>query len=182
MWLIENDIPGVQYNGLNSNKSVDFSGSTGTFKSPTGANTIGGAATFNSTVVFTTAPTGPFTYKTTNSALVGATVVLTASQSGQAFINVSTSGTPVWTLPAVANGLEFTFICGNTTAGFAINTTTTAVIHAKTTATGTAITSTATTGAITNTQGTAVVGDVLNLICDGVAWWMVSQSGIFAAT
>lgn len=49
MWLIENDIPGVQYNGLNSAKGGTLSGAL-IF---TGANTFGGASSFIST-----APTG----------------------------------------------------------------------------------------------------------------------------
>jgi hypothetical protein len=170
---IESMLPGLKVvNGLNSDLPVSF----------TGTETHSGAVSFTGTVALTNAPTGPAKYLVTKTGLVGATVVLTASQSGQAFLNNSTSGTPVWTLPAPASGLEFTFICGNTTNGMAINTTTASVIHAKTTATGTAITSTATTGAITNTQATAVVGDVLNLVCDGTDWWMVAQSGIFAAS
>ena len=174
-------LPLVNQQGLNTNTAVNFSNfqvdTSGNVTAP-GTLAVTGVATFTATPVFTSGQTE----KTINSALVGATVVLTAAQSATTCINVSTSGTPVWTLPAVANGLYFNFVCGNTTAGFAVNTTTTAVIHAKTTATGTAITSTATTGAITNTQATAVVGDALQLMCDGTAWWMVAQTGIFAAS
>lgn len=112
---------------------------------------------------------------TSNSATAGATVVLTAAQSGQTFINVSTSGSPSWTLPAAANGLKYTFVCGNTTAGFTV--TAAGTIHAKTSATGTAISGTT----LTNTQGTAVVNDTITLVSDGTAWWMTAQSGIFAA-
>lgn len=161
-----------------------------TLKAATFGSTVAvtGAATFASTVAVTGALTvtglisGPRVSTFVTSALVGATVVLTASQSGGAFQNVSTSGSPSWTLPAAAAGLRFIFLTGNTTTGFTITTGTTSVIHAKTTATGTAITSTATTGAITNTQGTAVVGDSLELICDGTNWWITSQTGIFAAS
>ena len=122
--------------------------------------------------------TGPTTYVVSKSATVGATVVLTAAQSDGTFINVSTSGSPSWTLPAATTaGLMYTFICGNTTTGFTI--TGAQVIHAKTSATGTAITTTTT---LTNTQATAVVGDAITLISDGSVWWMVSQTGIFAAS
>ena len=48
----------------------------------------------------------------------------------------------------------------------------------KTTATGTAISGTT----LTNTQGTAVVGDCITLVCDGTNWIGVSQTGIFAAS
>src|ERR1035437_1305444 len=88
-----------------------------------------------------------------------ATVVLTAALSGTTYIMSASSGTPAFTLPAVASGLEFSFITANTTAGFTVNTGTAALIHAKTAKAGTAITSTATSGTLINTQGTAIVGD-----------------------
>lgn len=144
----------------------------------TGASAFTGVATFTAAPVFTAAPTGPSTRPTATSALVGATVVLTAADSGKTLINASTSGSPSWTLPAPVNGLYFSFVCGNTTAGFTV-TSAAAVIHFKTSASGTALTSTTTA---TNTQATAVVGDTLTIVCDGTAWWMVAQSGIFAAS
>lgn len=140
----------------------------------TGTNTHSGTETFTGNTTFTGASIGSIA----QSALVGATVVLTAADSGKVLFNRSTSGSPSWTLPAATTaGLRFTFVCANTTAGFTI--TGAQVIHAKTTATGTAITSTTT---ITNTQGTAVVNDVISIISDGTVWWMTHQSGIFAAS
>lgn len=166
--LIEQSLNEVAYaGGINTNKNVvvggsaniDMSGSSGVFKFPTG-----GISNFTAPVI--------------QSALVGATVVLTAAQSGSICINRSTSGSPSWTLPAATTaGLQFTFICANTTAGFTV--TGAQVIHAKTSATGTAITTTTT---LTNTQGTAVVGDAISLVSDGAVWWMTSQTGIFAAS
>lgn len=158
--LIEDILPPVQSAGLNTNKAVAF----GSTMSVTGATTFG------------TAPTGPIGSVTASSALVGATVVLTAADSGKTFINASTSGSPSWTLPTAANGLKFTFVCGNTTAGFTV---TGGVVHLKTSASGTVLTSTTT---VTNTQGTAIVGDTLTIVCDGTAWWMTAISGIFAAS
>jgi hypothetical protein len=111
----------------------------------------------------------------TQSALVGATVALTAADSGGVFINRSTSGSPSWTLPAAAAGLHYTFYTANTTAGFTV---TGGTIKAKTNATGTAISGTT----LTNTQGTAVVGDCITLVCDGTNWISVGQTGIFAAS
>lgn len=112
---------------------------------------------------------------TSDSAAAGATVVLTAADSGKVLINKSTSGSPSWTLPAAASGLYFTFICRDTTAGFTV---TGGTIKAKTTATGTAISGTT----LTNTQATAVLGDTITLVCDGTNWLMTAQSGIFAAS
>lgn len=136
----------------------------------TGNTTVGGTLAVTGTI------SGPRVSSFVTSALVGATVVLTASQSGGVFQNISTSGSPSWTLPAAAVGLRFTFLTGNTTAGYTV---TGGVIHAKTNATGTAITTTTT---LTNTQATAVVGDAIEIICDGTAWWITSQTGVFAAT
>ena len=173
---LEDYEPVVKHNGLNTQKlgnvssltgayNIDLSASTGTFKFPTGTVTFAGTVT-------------GLTNPVIQSALVGATVALTASQSGGVFINRSTSGSPSWTLPAATTaGLEFTFITANTTTGFTV--TGAQVIHAKTSATGTAITTTTT---LTNTQATAVVGDAITLVSDGAVWWITAQTGIFAAS
>ena len=156
--FIEDYIPVVKYQGLNTAKNVTM----------TGTLAVTGAVTF------TTAPTGPIITTVNQNALVGATVVLTAAQSGQVFVNRSTSGTPSWTLPTAANGLEFTFYTASTTAGFTV---TGGTIKVKTSATGTAVSGTT----LTNTQATAVVGDCITLVCDGTNWIGVSQTGIFTA-
>lgn len=159
--------------------NFDASGSTGTFKTTTGTTTVSGAMTVTGIATFTATPVfnGGITAPVVQSALVGATVVLTASQSGSVFQNRSTSGSPSWTLPTCANGLIYTFTTANTTAGFTV--TGAQVIHAKTSATGTAITTTTT---LTNTQATAVVGDAITIVGDGTAWWITAQTGIFAAS
>lgn len=143
----------------------------------TGNNTFSGSNTFSGTTSFTGAVThtGGIKRPVSQSALVGATVVLTAADSGSVLINRSTSGSPSWTLPTNAAGLYFTFYVANTTAGFTV---TGGTIKAKTSATGTAISGTT----LTNTQGTAVVGDTITLVADGTNWVAVSQSGIFAAS
>lgn len=138
---------------------------------------VTGVATFTVAPVFTVAPSGPQLRTVVSSAAVGATVVLTAAQSGGVFINASTSGSPSWTLPTATNGLNYTFITGNTTAGFTV--TGAQVIHFKTSASGTVLTSTTT---LTNTQGTAIVGDTISLVSDGTSWYMTAISGIFAAS
>lgn len=138
---------------------------------------VGGVSTFTGAATFTAAPvfSGGQTRPTTQSALVGATVVLTAADSGSVLINRSTSGSPSWTLPTAASGLYFTFVVASTTAGFTV---TGGTVKAKTNAAGTAISGTT----LTNTQATAVVGDTITLVCDGTNWVMTAQSGIFAAT
>lgn len=166
----------IQEQGINTKKNIstsgnitvtgsgilDMSGSTGSFKFPSGitqglvSNVINGPAV----------------------AGAGTTVVLTNAQSGSICINIATSGAQSFTLPVGVAGTEFTFICGNTTVGFTV-TNASQVIHFKTSASGTVLTSTTT---LTNTQGTAIVGDTISLVCDGTAWWMTAISGIFAAS
>jgi hypothetical protein len=132
------------------------------------ALTVSGATTFSGGTAGTTR-------KTASSAAAGATVALTAADSGKVLINASSSGSPSWTLPTAADGLYFTFVCADATAGFTV---TGGTIKAKTSAAGTAISGTT----LTNTQGTAVVGDTITLVCNGTNWYMTAQSGIFAAS
>lgn len=161
--LIETALPIVESDGLNTNKAATF----GSTVAITGALTVSGLTV------------APQQYTVIQSALVGATVVLTTAQSDAICINRSTSGSPSWTLPAnSAAGIAFTFITANTTAGFTV-TSASQVIHFKTSASGTVLTSTTT---LTNTQGTAIVGDFISIVSDGTAWWMTGISGIFAAS
>ena len=139
-----------------------------------GPVSLGSTLAVTGAVTFSTAPTGPVLTTVNQNALVGATVVLTAAQSGQVFVNRSTSGTPSWTLPTAVSGLMYTFYTASTTAGFTV---TGGTIKAKTSASGTAVSGTT----LTNTQGTAVVGDCITLVCDGTNWIGVSQTGIFTA-
>jgi len=161
---IEDTYPPIRDSGLNTLENVSLGGTLA----------VTGVATFTAAPVFTAAPTGPVTRAVSQSALVGATVVLTAADSGSVLINRATSGSPSWTLPTNVAGLTFTFVVASTTAGFTV---TGGTIKAKTSATGTAISGTT----LTNTQGTAVVGDTITLVADGTNWVMTSQSGIFAA-
>lgn len=141
-----------------------------------GNNTFSGTNTFSGATSFTGAVTntGGVSLPVTQSALVGATVVLTSAGSGGVFINRSTSGSPSWTLPTNVAGLTYTFVCSNTTAGFTV---TGGTIKAKASATGAAITGTT----LTHTQGTAVIGDHITLVADGTNWYSIAQAGAFAA-
>lgn len=169
--LVEKYVPVVRQDGLNTNKNVNIGVAAG----GSSATLSVGSGGINTTGPFAaTGGTTGLTAPVVQSALVGATVVLTAAQSGGVFQNRSTSGSPSWTLPTAANGLEFTFTTANTTTGFTV---TGGTIHAKTSATGTAVSGTT----LTNTQATAVVGDAITLVCDGTAWWVTAQTGIFTA-
>ena len=174
--LIEKYIPAIRLQGgINTKLPVILSGTAATL-AVGGTLVVTGATTFTGAIAANGGVTG-ITSPVVQSALVGATVALTAAQSGGTFQNRATSGTPSWTLPTCANGLQYTFSTASTTAGFTV--TGAQVIHFKTSATGTALTSTTT---LTNTQATAVVGDSITIVGDGTAWWMTAQSGIFAAS
>jgi len=176
---IEDYVPVVQQQGLNTQKATSLGStlavtgntSVGGTLAVTGASTFTGAATFTAAPVFSGGQTATTVVQ---SALVGATVVLTAAQSGGVFINRSTSGSPSWTLPTNVAGLTYTFLTANTTAGFTV---TGGTIFAKASATGASVTGTT----LTNTQATAVVGDAITLVADGTSWRITSQTGVFAA-
>lgn len=138
--------------------------------------TFGGTLAVTGVTTFTAVPafSGGLVQPVQLSALVGATVVLTAAMSGSLLINRSTSGSPSWTLPTAAAGLYFDFLVSNVTTGFTV---TGGTVFARAAATGASVTGTT----LTNTQGTAVIGDGLRLICDGTSWRGFGQNGIFAA-
>jgi len=164
--LLEDHLPVIKYNGLNTDKAVVL-GST---------FAVAGAATFTGSTAFTAGSSGAGALRTiTDSALVGATVALTAAQNGQTFNNRSTSASPSWTLPTASNGLWYSFTVSDVTTGFTI---TGGTMKFKTTAVGSTLSGTT----LTNTQATAVVNDTITLVCDGTVWRMVAQSGIFAAS
>ena len=163
---IEDFLPPIQSAGLNTLEDTSLGGTLAV----TGASNFTGTATFATTPVVTAG----IKRTVAQSALVGATVALTAADSGSVLINRSTSGSPSWTLPTNVAGLYYTFYVSSTSAGFTV---TGGTIKAKTTATGTAISGTT----LTNTQGTAVIGDNITLVADGTNWVAISQSGIFGA-
>ena len=115
--LLENHIPVVAYHGLNTNKNitvggssaVDMSGSTGIFKTPTGAVTIGdGAVTISGAITYTST-TPPIGRKAPVTASGGATRTLTAANSGSVNLFDAASGV-AYTLPTPAVGLVYDFV------------------------------------------------------------------------
>lgn len=165
---IEDYLPPIQSAGLVTDENTTLGGTLA----------VTGVATFAANPVFSAGITPPVLA----TGLVGATVVLTAAQSGTILINNSTSGTPQWTLPAAAAGLIFYSVTTSTTNAIKFFTGTASVIRAHTTAAGTVITSTATTGTLLNTQATAVKADACTLWCDGTDWYAINQVGIWAVT
>ena len=171
---IEDFLPPIQSAGLNTAENTILGGTLAV----TGAATLSSTLDVTGVATFTAAPVFSGGQTRTNvqlSALVGATVVLTAAMSGAVLINRSTSGSPSWTLPTNVAGLYFTFYVRDVTTGFTV---TGGTIKAKTNAAGTAISGTT----LTNTQGSAVVGDTVTLLADGTNWIAIAQSGIFAAS
>lgn len=169
--LLENNLPSTKQARQTITKlPVTLSGTAATL-SVGGTSTFTGVATFTGVPVYSGGQTRP---NVQQSALVGATVVLTAADSGGVFVNRSTSGSPSWTLPTNVAGLYYTFVVANTTAGFTL---TGGTFKAKANPNGAAISGTT----VTNTQGTAVIGDSITLLADGTNWLAISQLGIFAA-
>src|SRR5262245_13640111 len=108
--FIEEYYPELKQDGLQTAKPVVLSGTSATLAvggtlAVTGTSTFTGAATFTAAPTFSAGISGQTLRPVTQSALVGATVALTAAQSGTVFNNRSTSGSPSWTLPTAANGL-----------------------------------------------------------------------------
>src|SRR5260221_172789 len=98
--LLEKYVEVVRMDGINTLKSVTI----GTKGAGSTASLTVGTGGINSTGPIT----GGVLVPVIQSALVGATVVLTTAQSGGVFQNRSTSGSPSWTLPAATtNGLEY---------------------------------------------------------------------------
>lgn len=124
--LLEDLLPGVKYNGLNTNKNVDFSGAT-TVALPSGTTIAGTTAAGTSTITSTSAnalavgrqgATTPVLNVNASAATVatGITIVGAAAASGLA-IQVTTSGTNEnLTIDAAGSG-TFKINTIDTTAG-----------------------------------------------------------------
>jgi len=167
---LENYIPLVAFNGVNTDKAVVL-GST---------MSVAGLATFAATPVFTAGVPKGLVIGTT------ATYALTAAQTGTVFVATAASGTQTYTLPAVAAGLTYTFICGHAAGEILVTPTgsvgtTFATFAAVGVDADTAIvTLTAGTG-LKNTAATNAISDCLTLISDGVGWRGIGiTSGIWA--
>lgn len=153
-----------------------------------GATTVTGALTVDGALTAPSFSGLPGPAHLISSAAVGATINLTAAQSGSLLVNKSTSGSPAFVLPAAAVGLRYGYLCTSTSEACVFTCADAAVINGRTggtsssTGPGAAIASTASTGNITHTQATAVLGDSFVLQCDGTNWFIMAQIGILAAT
>ena len=109
-----------------------------------------------------------------------ATLTLADSQSHCVVLATKSSATQTFTLPAVQAGLEYTFICGHASGEILINPTGSVVFNIKASEAGAAVATAAGTG-VKNTAATNILGDKITLISDGVAWYGLDQSGIWAS-
>lgn len=107
-WYLEQGVPGVQYNGLNTQKAVDFSGASSiTFGSKAltvGAVTSSGSSQFANLTITGTKSGGALSVTS-----LGGTTTMTTAQSGLVALLDSASGYTV-TLPTPSIGLEYNFV------------------------------------------------------------------------
>lgn len=175
---IENFLPIVKYEGLNTDKACDLSGVT----IDTSGNTV---------VPGTMAVTGAIT--ATGGVVGGQTVLVeattaeteavSATESGKVFVQTRSSTTVTYTLPAAAAGLRYTFVCGHADSEILITPATGDAIVTKIHAAenGTALAPAAGTG-IKNTAATNVAGDCITLVAlDGTTWYGVGMTGVWAS-
>lgn len=162
---VEDSVPVVAHEGLNSAKNGTLSGVL-TFS---GANTHSGLETgFRRDLQIY---------------LTEATTTLTAAQSDKVIVATKASATQTFTLPiATTKGLVFTFVCGNVGGELLVTPNAADSILIKATVDqGASVAPAAGTG-VKNTALTNVLGDMLSLVSDGVSkWYMVAQSGIWAS-
>lgn len=113
---IEHFVPVVQYHGLNTQKAVSLESTLAVTGATTltgavtanGGITVGGASTFTSGTGAVTL-SGPVTQKANVISGSGATVTLTAAQSGSTVLFDRAAGI-IYTLPAPVVGLWFEFV------------------------------------------------------------------------
>lgn len=177
--LIEDYIPFIKYHGLNTDKNVDIGGTL----------TADGAAVLGSTLAVTGAVTlsSTLTYQKLTET-VAATNTITAAESGSVFF-LSHATEFVSTLPAVAAGLHFTFIVANApeTASYTIVTASSANVILGQVYTLDVNSATdpdfETSGGdtISFVDSKAVVGDRVDVICDGTNWFAYGFCSVFDA-
>lgn len=149
---LESALPMVTYNGLNTNKAVNFSGTqvdTSGNISGTGNLSVAGTSLFTGVATFTAAPVFNGGRVPNIISGSGATVTLTAGQSGSLVLMDRAAGI-VFTLPAPVVGLEFTFV---------VSVTITSNSYKVITNTGTVLLAGSILGSVDNTANKSWVGD-----------------------
>lgn len=172
---IEDQLPVVKYQGLNTQKPVSMESTlavTGVITSTGGITNTGAVVGNRMNAVRGT----------------DATYTLTTALSGTVYVATKSSSTQTYTLPAVSTaGVYFTFICGHASgeilitpqASEAIVVTTFAAVGADA---DTQIVAPAAGTGIKNTAATNAIGDSITLVSDGTQWNGVGiSSGIWAS-
>lgn len=184
--LLEDSLPVVKHNGLNTDKAVVLGSTLAATGAITATGGVVGAVTGNVQGDVTGNVVGgvrrPVTEGTAN------TYDLATTDSGRVYVATKTSATQTYTLPAVATaGVTFTFICGHADgeilvtpqASEAIVITTFAAVGADA---DTAIVAPAAGTGVKNTAATNAIGDSLTLVSSGTKWYGVGiTSGIWAS-
>lgn len=161
----------IQQQGVNTDKNVSLGGTL----------SVTGVATFAATPVFTAGIPRGFSTTTAD------TIAVAAADTGKVYLATKSSATQTFTLPAVAAGLTYTFICGHASGEILINPTGSVVFTVTSFAAvgadaDTAIVTTAAGTGIKNTAATNAIGDSVTLVSDGVGWYGIGiTSGIWAS-
>ena len=198
---IEDHIPVVFYEGLNTTKDITTTGSLTHSGASTlsGTNTLSGATTISGATVLsgaTTSITGAVAFTGAIEGLrldvVSTTgdVILTSAHSGSIYIGTKTTTGQKFTLPAASTGIAgvfYTIMCGHADGEILIDQAGNEVIKITTFAAvgadaDTAIVTTAGGTGIKNSAGSNAIGDSVTLFCDGTGWYSLGiTTGVWAS-
>jgi hypothetical protein len=177
---VENTLNEIQSaGGINTQKPVVLSGTAATL-AVGGTLAVTGVATFTATPVFTAGIPKGFSTTTAD------TIAVTAADTGKVYLATKSSATQTFTLPAVAAGLTYTFICGHASGEILVTPTgSVGTVFTTFAAVGadadTAIVTLTTGTGFKNTAATNAIGDSITIISDGVGWYGIGiTSGIWA--
>ena len=177
---LEEFIPGIRYNGIDTEKDIVTSGTltASNITTTTTDVTLTGTTTTASLAVGTSA-----TFPLTSAAGTAETYVLTAAKSGQLCVQTRASTTTTYTLPAAVAGLWFSFVCGHASGELLITPVAGDAIVGKVSADADALGLAPAAGTgIKNTAATNVVGDHCTLVAlDTTTWYMTSVAGVWAS-
>lgn len=167
--LLENHLPVVKFNGLNTDTAVVF-GST---------MSVAGAVSFSSTVTLTGGVVE-------NTEVVTATNVITAAESGKTFFLDAAAGFTT-TLPTAAAGLHFRFIVKTapTSNGYTITGDPADVIYGTVACSGAEATINGVTASAADNvilvANQALIGDLVEFFSDGTNWYVTGNVNTYAA-
>lgn len=180
---IEEHLPIVKQEGLNTDKAVDLDSTLNVEGAVTLQSTLAvtGAVTQTGDISFVGATNG--LKRTAEIQLTGTGDTLLAGESGKTMIATKASLTQTFVLPSAATaGLFFTFICGSAAGEILIDPAGSENIICKATNDAGASVAPAGGTGIKNTAASNVLNDYITLVADGVdTWYTVAQSGIFAS-